>query len=258
MRKERIATLRILTPEGVTIALPLAGPVSRFLAWLVDFSLLLVASSMVGQLLGMFSLLSSDVVRALSVLSFFVLYVGGPMAQEWYWRGQTIGKRMLHLRVADAQGLRLQSSQIFMRNILRFFDMLPLFYLVGGAACAMSARAQRLGDIAANTVVIRIPKVAEPDLQSLTRGKYNSLLEHPHLAARLRQLTSPALSNIAAEALLRRDQFTAEARLALFAEIAAALRKLVTFPAEAVENLPDEQYVRNAVEVLRIRRGADC
>lgn len=254
MRKERIATLRILTPEGVTFALPLAGPMSRFLAWLVDFAVFVVATSLISQVLSIFSFIGGDLLGAITALVFFVVYVGGCMAQEWFWRGQTFGKRLLRLRVADAHGLRLQGSQIFMRNVLRFFDMLPFFYLIGGVSCAVTAKAQRLGDIAANTVVIRIPEISEPDLQALTKGKYNSLLEYPHLTARLRQLTSPALSNIAVEALLRRDQFTAEARLAVFAEISAALRKLVLFPVEAVESLPDEQYVRNVVEVLRLWR----
>ena len=254
MRNARTASIEILTPEGVTFALPLAGPVSRFLAWLIDFSVIVTAAGITAEMFAWLRPISPDLYSAFATILFFVLYVAGPMAQEWYWRGQTVGKRLFQLRVADAHGLRLQSSQIFMRNILRFFDMLPLFYLVGGVACAMTSRSQRLGDIAANTVVIRTPSISEPDLQSLLRSKYNSLAEHPHLAARLRQLTSPALSNIALEALLRRGQFTPRARLELFAEIAAAFKKLVSFPPEVVENLPDEQYVRNALEILRIGR----
>ena len=254
MRNARTASIEILTPEGVTFALPLAGPVSRFLAWLIDFSVIVTAAGITAEMFAWLRPISPDLYSAFATILFFVLYVAGPMAQEWYWRGQTVGKRLFQLRVADAQGLRLQSSQIFMRNILRFFDMLPLFYLVGGVACAMTSRSQRLGDIAANTVVIRTPSISEPDLQSLLRSKYNSLAEHPHLAARLRQLTSPVLSNVALEALLRRDQFHPRARLEVFAEIAAAFKKLVSFPPEVVENLPDEQYVRNAVEILRIAR----
>ena len=66
-----------------------------------------------------------------------------------------------------------------------------------------------------------------------------------------------ALANVALEALLRRDEFEAGARLELFAEIAGAPRTLVAFPEEAVESLPDEQYVRNAVEILfHARQGA--
>ena len=79
---------------------------------------------------------------------------------EWRWRGQTIGKRLLRLRVVDAEGMRLQFNQIVTRNLLRFVDSLPAFYFVGGLACWLSPKCQRLGDIAANTIVIRNPRVA--------------------------------------------------------------------------------------------------
>jgi hypothetical protein len=76
------------------------------------------------------------------------------------------------------------------------------------------------------------------------------MLEHPHLAARLRQRVTPALAGVALDALVRRDQLDDGARVELFGELAGRLRKLVEFPAEAVEGLSDEQYVRNAVEIL--------
>lgn len=53
---------------------------------------------------------------------------------------------------------------------------------------------------------------------------------------------------------MRRDQFSPQSRLEILAEMAAAFKKLVPFPPEAVENLPDELYVRNVVEILRIAR----
>jgi hypothetical protein len=55
---------------------------------------------------------------------------------------------------------------------------------------------------------------------------------------------------IALEALLRRDEMEPEARLELFGEIARRFKGLVEYPAEVVEQLSDEQYVRNAVEIL--------
>ena len=73
---------------------------------------------------------------------------------------------------------------------------------------------------------------------------------HPHLAARLRQRVAPELAGVALDALVRRDQFDDAARVALFRELAVAFKKLVEFPAEAVEALSDEQYVRNTVEIL--------
>ena len=247
--------LLIRTPEGITFSQPLAGPMSRFMAWLIDGAIIIGISWAVGMLLGIFGLISPDFGQALMMLSYFAISIGYGMLLEWIWRGQTLGKRILRLRVMDAEGLRLQVNQIVMRNLLRFVDMLPAFYLVGGIAAFVNRRGQRLGDLAANTVVVRNPKLSEPDLEQLLAGKYNSLREYPHLEARLRQRVSPAEAAIAMRALLRRDGLEPRARVELFTELADHFRGLVNFPSEAVEGMPDEQYVRNVVDVLyRARR----
>ncbi len=195
-----------------------------------------------------------DFARAVGVLGYFAISIGYGIVAEWYWRGQTIGKRMLRLRVMDEQGLRLRFNQIVIRNLLRAVDMMPGFYLLGGVASLMGTRAQRLGDFAANTVVIRSPKIAEPDLDQLTQGKFNSLRQYPHLEARLRQRVPPAAAAVLIEAVLRRDDFEAGARVTLFAELAAYCRSLAEFPPDATESLADEQYVRNVVDILFRKR----
>ena len=47
-----------------------------------------------------------------------------------------------------------------------------------------------------------------------------------------------------------RDKIQPAARLVLFREFGEYLRNVVPYPAEIVEQLPDEQYVRNMVDVL--------
>jgi hypothetical protein len=172
------------------------------------------------------------------------------MTCEWCWRGQTVGKRLFHLRVMDAQGLRVQFSQIAIRNLLRAVDMLPLFYLLGGVVAWFSPKTQRLGDLAASTVVIRTPKIEQPDLEQIAAGKFNSLRQHPHLEARLRQKISPVEARLALQALLRRDEFEPVSRAELFARLGGHFRALVEFPPEAVEGITDEQYLRNVVDVI--------
>lgn len=243
-------TLQIQTPEGIVFSQPLAGPVSRFAAWMIDMVIITTASLAANLTLGLLFFFSPDAARALSLLMYFGMSVGYGMVTEWFWRGQTIGKRLLRLRVVDAQGLRLQFSQIAIRNLLRFVDMLPLFYLVGGLACLASRRAQRLGDLAANTIVIRTPRLVEPDLDQLLAGKYNSLRDHPHLEARLRQRVSPPEAALALQALVRRDLLDPGARVELFRDLAGHFRAKVRFPPEATEGITDEQYVRNVVDVM--------
>ena len=165
-----------------------------------------------------------------------------------------MGKRLLRLRVVDAGGFKLEPSQVIVRNLLRFLDGLPGMYLVGGIACLLNSRCQRVGDIAAGTVVIRAPRLERPDLDQLLGGKFNSLAEIRHLAARLRQQVRPEVGAIALESLLRRDEIEPRARLKLFSELAAHFRALVDYPEEVVEQLSDEQYVRNVAEIL-YRKG---
>jgi uncharacterized RDD family membrane protein YckC len=243
-------TLQLRTPEGISFSLLLASPVIRFLAWTIDCACILALSGTIQKIVSSVSKLNQGLADASLVLLYFAISIGYGIACEWLLRGQTLGKRILRLRVMDSEGLHLQFSQVLVRNLLRFVDALPVFYLVGGAVCLLSERSQRLGDIAANTIVVRQMEAAQPDAAAWMEGKYNSLLEHRHLAARLRQRVTPQLAATGLEALVRRDQLTPEARLELFGELADRFRELVPFPEEAVGQLSDEQYVRNVVEVL--------
>jgi uncharacterized RDD family membrane protein YckC len=242
--------LDVLTPEGVIFSWPLAGPVARFLAWGIDAAVLGAASYFIQRVVGIAGLITADAAAAAGTIAFFVLQIGYGIALEWYWRGQTIGKRVLQIRVLDAQGLRLHVSQIVIRNILRAVDSLPVLYVVGGLSCVWTRHAQRLGDIAAGTVVIRHDSATDPEVLESVRLKYNSLRAYPHLAARLRQRTTPDEAAIALRALVRRNDLDSEARLRLFDELAEHFRAKVEFPPEAVDGLGSENYVRDVVHIL--------
>ncbi len=251
----KTGTLLIQTPEGIVFSLLLAGPVTRFLAWAIDFTAIAAMSGLVQGLLSLAGILSVDLSRGLIILAYFLISVGYGMTAEWFWRGQTIGKRLLRLRVMDARGLALRFSQVFIRNILRFVDSLPFFYAAGGMMCLFSRRAQRLGDIAADTIVIRIPRTRDPDLEQMFAGKFNSLRDYPHLCSRLRQRATPEEAALALQAVMRREEFEPVSRVALFRKIAAHFRSLVEFPEEAQHGITEEQYVRNVVDVLYRVRG---
>lgn len=251
----KTSALFIRTPEGIVFSQLLAGPVTRFFAWLIDQLCISAAMTILGIAVNLFALISWNFSVALSVISYFVLSIGYGIFFEWNWRGQTVGKKLLRLRVVDVEGMQLQFNQIVVRNLLRFVDALPAFYFVGGLTCWFNSRCQRLGDLAANTVVIRNPRVTEPDLDQVLAGKYNSLRQYPHLAARLRQRISPAEADIALQALLRREEFDLVARVELFGDLAGYFRAKVEFPAEATDGVADEQYLRNVVDILYRTRG---
>ncbi|MGH9593928.1 MAG: RDD family protein [Bryobacteraceae bacterium] len=246
-------TLAIRTPEGIEFALPLAGPFSRMLALVIDLLTIYAILQTLRTILAPLALFGSDLSGALQTVGFFVILIAYGSLTEWFWRGQTLGKRVMGLRVVDSRGLRLEPSQVIVRNLMRFLDALPALYLVGGVACVLNRHRQRLGDIAAGTVVVRSPRIEQPDLDQLLGGKYNSLAAHRHLAARLRQKVTPETARIALEALLRRDELNPAARLEVFAALADCFRRLVPYPPEVAEQISDEPYTRDVVEILYLR-----
>jgi uncharacterized RDD family membrane protein YckC len=246
----RTNALIILTPEGISFTQYLAGPVTRFLAFAIDLAGITLISGLVSQVLLLAAIVSADFAIAARTISYFVVTIGYSILLEWSWHGQTPGKRVLKIRVVDAEGLRLRPSQVVMRNLLRVVDLLPAFYAVGGICCALSPKYQRLGDIAANTVVIYTAPEKIPDLELLFSGTYNSLRNHAHLAAQLRKSISPAEARLALEAIARRAELAPSSRLELYRQLAQRLHSLVAFPEETLEGMTDEQYVRNIVDLI--------
>lgn len=103
-----VNTLRIVTPEGIAFRFALAGVMARFLTWLIDASCVMAFAGVVSSVLNRSKLVDADFARALFTVLYFVVSVGYAMYFEWHWRGQTIGKKILRLRVMDARALHLQ------------------------------------------------------------------------------------------------------------------------------------------------------
>ncbi len=242
--------LIVKTPEGIAFPFLLAGPASRCIAWVIDLMCITVLVTVFGKLFTIFTLINQDVAKALNLMLYFFITLSYAILAEWFWRGQTIGKRLMHLRVMDEQGFRIRFSQIVIRNLVRFLDTLPLLYMLGGVVCLSSKKYQRIGDIIANTIVIRTYVVTEPDFDQLSTPKYNSFRKYPHLAARLRQRVNQNEKSVILEALMRRNHFEKTARIELFKDIVAHFQQIVSFPREVTENISDEQYVRNIVDIL--------
>ena len=251
----RTAVLNIATPEGVSFALPLAGPVTRALAYLVDFVTIMAAIQALKPFLTGMQLITGDFGSGMGILLQFGFVEGTRMICELLWRGQTIGKKVFGLRVVDERGLKLQPSQVVVRNLMRFLDILPLFYAVGGLVAWFSSKQQRLGDIAAGTVVVRTVKVVPPDVASVLEGKFNAFREFPHLEARLRQTVTPEETQLALQSLVRKGVLEPAASVLIFQQLAERFKAKVVFPDAAVHGLSDEQYVRNVVDTMFRKRG---
>lgn len=146
------------TPEGVALRLPVAGPVPRALAWLIDTLLRIAAMIVCVLVFARFG----KVGEMLILLSAFTLVWLYPILFEALWGGQTPGKRALELRVVMSDGVPVGWLASITRNLLRLIDFLPLYYGVGLAVGYLDGSHRRLGDLVARTVVIHAPRVRPP------------------------------------------------------------------------------------------------
>jgi len=90
------------------------------------------------------------------IIAGFIIFFGYFIFFETVWSGQTPGKRWLKLRVIQEDGRPINFFAALTRNLIRFADMIvPPFYSVGIFSVFASARAKRLGDYVANTVVVK-------------------------------------------------------------------------------------------------------
>jgi uncharacterized RDD family membrane protein YckC len=146
--------LRIATPEGVTVDLVLAGLGSRFTATLVDLTLKIA----LGAALWVVALLLGDFGLAVASITTFLVYFGYDIGFEVLAGGRTPGKRWTGLRVLRDDGSPVDLLSSAIRNIVRLVDGLPLSYLPAMVSILVTKRNQRLGDLAASTVVVREPR----------------------------------------------------------------------------------------------------
>ena len=148
--------LTIRTPEGVELNLTLAGLASRVLASLLDGLIQTIAGGIiVVALVVVFDGSLGALGSGLLALTLFLIFFGYPILFEVLDGGRSIGKRATGLRVVRLDGGPIGFGAAAIRNIMRLIDLLPGGYAVGAIAILATPHNQRLGDMAAGTVVIR-------------------------------------------------------------------------------------------------------
>ena len=162
--------LNIDTPELVDIEMPLAGIGSRFIALLVDFLIWGAGLLVLAALFALFlpgikasSKLSAQWAAAIGIFILFLLLWGYFTLFEAFWNGRTPGKRVARIRVIQRSGRAIGLIESMTRNLVRYIDMQPLpFYAVGVIAIFATRQHQRLGDLAAGTLVVRDREAESP------------------------------------------------------------------------------------------------
>jgi uncharacterized RDD family membrane protein YckC len=239
---QELDQLNIDTPELVDIEMPLAGIGSRFIALLVDYLIWLAALGFLGipfvlilAAIGAFSKLAEQWSIALVVFSLFLFHWGYFTLFEAFWNGRTPGKRVARIRVIQRSGQAIGLFESMARNLIRYVDQIPLFYVVGVVAIFVSRQHQRLGDMAAGTLVVRdcieeVPHWGGSGSRTFTAQIFapSAPAPEPHMAVLLPVMGIAKLSGNDLEVLesffARRLDMSMETRHALAERIAQAIQ----------------------------------
>ena len=234
--------LSIDTPELVAIEMPLAGIGSRFIALLVDYLIwfagfLLLFFLVVLILPGMhaFSKISAQWAAAIAVFLVFLLNWGYFTLFEAFWNGRTPGKRVARIRVIQRTGRAIGLFESMARNLVRYVDQFPFFYAVGVIVVFSTRQHQRLGDLAAGTLVVRdreqeTPLWGDSGSRTFTAQAFvpRAPIPEPHTAVTLPATGIARLSAADLEVLegffARRLDMSLATRHALAERIASAIK----------------------------------
>lgn len=195
------------TPEGIALKLTPAGFVPRFLAWLVDLLIRGGIGMVAISLLGLLGYLGSGII----LIFLFLLEWWYPVWFEWRHNGQTPGKRFFDLYAVQRDGSPLTFSSAMLRNLIRFVDFMPFFYGFGVVSVLFTPHFQRLGDLAADTLVIYKPRLSTkrplpaveplPLPQPLLITEQQTLLQFAERSTTLTRARVDELANITASTL---------------------------------------------------------
>ena len=195
---------RVEIPGGINLEAQVVGPIPRFFAFAIDLAIrgvIVFALSLASIPFGLGGLGGGFFL----IFLFFIEWLY-PVLFEVFWRGQTPGKKTLAISVINDDLTPVTLGTSLVRNLLRTVDFLPLFYLAGLVTMLSNRRFQRLGDIAAGTLVISVRESARPAAVGdvapmappvpLLRAEQTSIIDFLHRSAQLSEPRQRELASI--------------------------------------------------------------
>lgn len=225
----------ISTPEGVQLGLPLAGIGSRFMALLIDY--LIGGVAFLIAILAALALGGGTAATIVAVSAVLVINVGYFVLFEVFGGGRTLGKRATGLRVVTDGGGQVGLRASLIRNILRVLELGLLAYAPAIVSVLATKNNQRLGDLAAGTLVVRDSK-----LETVVTAAQTAPVGSERYASWDVTGVGEEEAGAVRSFLERRAQLRPGARRALAEQLAGRLRPLV---AGAQHGLGDEAFLEH-------------
>ncbi|QDT60787.1 RDD family protein [Stieleria bergensis] len=179
-------TIGVVTPENIAFEYQLAGPFRRLPAFVIDVFVVIGINIGLGFLLGLIAFLLTTTVTAILEVLGVGLFIAATLFVAWFYgtlmeahfNGRTVGKWICGLRVIEIDGRAVTPRSALLRNLVRVADFFPIAFtsvgmefgalvwlvplgmlglptgMVGLITMMMTRRLQRLGDLAAGTMVV--------------------------------------------------------------------------------------------------------
>lgn len=188
----RLAPDQLLPPEGVPITLRIAGVGVRAGAQITDILITVLAAIAMMILLGSLGMTQPGTWLALASMLFFFIRVPYYVISEIVWNGQTLGKRLMKVKVVANDGGSLGIHALVVRNLMKeaevflpatliltldagtpFFTIPALLWIFATLLVPLcNKRRRRLGDMIAGTYVIHLPQpVLLPDVSKFVQER---------------------------------------------------------------------------------------
>lgn len=166
-----------MPPEGVPLKLPIAGLGARLAAQIIDIALTSLAALAIIILMASLGYTRPQTLMAAGALLFFLIRIPYYAVTELAWNGQTLGKRLMKIKVVSHDGGSLTTHSLVLRNLMKEAEiflpgtllvtlsettpvssLIALAWIVGVLSVPLfNPYRMRLGDLAAGTHVIALP-----------------------------------------------------------------------------------------------------
>lgn len=222
-------TVDITTTQNVTIQYELAGVRERSIAFAIDIFLLLVVSSIL--LLGSLAFFSEGWQLLFNYFVLLPIAIFYTFLCEQLFDGQTLGKRLLGLKVVKLTGKPLTTADYFLRWTMRIID---IWFSLGIAAVSLvggSTQSQRFGDLAANTAVIKLKSTLSFSLRDIL--KISSLNDYSPQYPSVILLKEQDIILIK-NTLIRADRYRNEAHETALKELTVRVCEVLAIPTPTV------------------------
>lgn len=219
----------IRTAQQVQIHYQLANLRDRGLAQLLDLVFWSVGSSLIMTILGVLGVLRSEVLSWVFLLPLVVVLYTYSLLFEWLWRGQTPAKRLMGLQVVKLNGADPGFSDYATRWAFRLIDLWASLGAVGGLLIGTSERSQRLGDMLADTIVVRLRPDNVPSLDRLLAMHANDAVDRVRFPNAALAFSEQDML-LALQVLDRYRRFANEAHIRLLENVAEKLASGLGIP----------------------------